>query len=288
MIAFAVVLGLMIYYYYGPGLLANLALLLNLVLLLGVLSWFEAVLTLPGIAGVVLTVGMAVDANILIFDRIREERDKGRNVKQAAKSGFENATSAILDANITTFLTALILYNVGTGPVRGFAVTLMIGILTSVFAALVITRVLVHLQLEKRVPSFRMGSWLASAKYDFAGKWKLAMTASVIATVGGVVFFIALPDSEKLGIDFLGGASVKVRTEAPEPTERVRELGIEVYERAEIRRTIRPHESRLRRDFRDCSRRRPYLRPGLRSNGRRARAGAPRRAHGHSRCIADA
>ncbi len=218
------VLAFMMFYYRRLGVFAAVALIANLMMIAGAMAGLQATLTLPGIAGIILTVGMAVDANILIFDRIREEADKGHKVLQAAKNGFQNATSAIIDANVTTLITALILMNVGTGPVRGFAVTLSIGILTSVFSALVITRVLVHLQLEKKVPSFQVGSWLAKANFDFASKWKMALTASVIATIGGVIFFIALPDTQKLGIDFLGGASVKVRTEVPETTERVREL----------------------------------------------------------------
>ncbi len=129
-------------YYRMSGGFASIALLANLLLLLGLMSLFEGTLTLPGIAGLVLTVGMAVDANVIIFERIREELRTGKAVKAAIQTGFQKARWTILDANITTLITALVLYEFGTGPIKGFAVTLSVGILTSVFAALVITRLL--------------------------------------------------------------------------------------------------------------------------------------------------
>jgi preprotein translocase subunit SecD len=127
-------------YYRLSGLYASVALLFNLVMLIGVMSLFEATLTLPGIAGLVLTVGMAVDANVIIFERIREELRSGKTPRTAIARGFDKANSTVLDANCTTLITALILFEFGTGPIKGFAVTLSVGILTSVFAALVITR----------------------------------------------------------------------------------------------------------------------------------------------------
>jgi preprotein translocase subunit SecD len=127
-------------YYRLSGVYASLALLANLIFLIGLMSLFEATLTLPGIAGLVLTVGMAVDANVIIFERIREELRAGRVVKTAIATGFSKATWTVLDANITTLITAIILFQWGTGPIKGFAVTLSIGIVTSVFAALVLTR----------------------------------------------------------------------------------------------------------------------------------------------------
>ncbi|MBO6227365.1 MAG: protein translocase subunit SecD, partial [Shewanella sp.] len=141
----AVVLLFMLVYYRGFGLIANIALTANLVMVVGVMSMIPgAVLTLPGIAGMVLTVGMAVDGNVLIYERIREELRAGRSVQQAIHEGYGNAFSTIADANITTFLTALILFAVGTGAVKGFAVTLMIGIATSMFTAIVGTRSIVN------------------------------------------------------------------------------------------------------------------------------------------------
>ena len=134
----------MIYKYKAFGLIANLALITNLFLLIGILTIFEATLTLPGIAGIILTVGMAVDANVLIYERIREELREGRSPQQAIHHGYDSAFSTILDANITTFIAGLILFAVGTGPIKGFSITLMIGIITSMFTAIVVTRVLVN------------------------------------------------------------------------------------------------------------------------------------------------
>jgi len=126
-------------------LIANVALAVNLILLVAVMSILGATLTLPGIAGIVLTVGMAVDANVLIFARIREELKSGLNVQQAIHSGYDKAFLTILDANLTTLIVAVILFGVGTGPVKGFAVTLSIGIITSMFTAIVLTRALTNL-----------------------------------------------------------------------------------------------------------------------------------------------
>ncbi|MGB0619822.1 MAG: protein translocase subunit SecD [Myxococcota bacterium] len=137
-------------YYRTSGLYAAFALLANLVMLIGLMSFFEATLTLPGIAGLVLTVGMAVDANVIIFERIREELRGSKSVRAAIATGFQKATGAVLDANITTLITAIILYQYGTGPIKGFAVTLSVGIVTSVFAALVITRLLFQLYPGER------------------------------------------------------------------------------------------------------------------------------------------
>ncbi|KEA64599.1 Protein-export membrane protein SecD [Marinobacterium lacunae] len=144
-IGFALVLAFMLLYYRVFGVLANIALTLNLVLLVSVMSILSATLTLPGIAGIVLTVGMAVDANVLIFERIKEELRNGLPPQSAIHAGFERAYSTILDANITTLLAAVILFAMGTGPVKGFAVTLSVGILTSMFTAILVTRGLVNL-----------------------------------------------------------------------------------------------------------------------------------------------
>lgn len=223
-VSLAAVLVFMAFYYRRLGLIACVALACNMLMLVGAMIFLQATLTLPGIAGIILTVGMAVDANILIFDRLREEAEKGHKAINAAKAGFSNALSAIVDGNVTTLITALILYNLGTGPVRGFAVTLSVGILTSMFSALVITRLLVHLQLERGVEKFSMSRWMADANYRFIKHGKLAGTLSAVLIFAGVALFVAEPKEKKLGIDFLGGASVKVRTEEPMPTESVRAM----------------------------------------------------------------
>ncbi|HBD42453.1 MAG TPA: protein translocase subunit SecD [Bacteroidetes bacterium] len=147
---FSIVTGLtivalfMMVYYRGGGAVADLALLVNIIFILGILAAFKATLTLPGIAGIVLTIGMAVDANVLIFDRIREEMRLGKTLKAGIESGYNNALSAILDANVTTFFVGVILYSFGVGPIKGFAVTLMAGIASSLFSALILSRVLVE------------------------------------------------------------------------------------------------------------------------------------------------
>jgi preprotein translocase subunit SecD len=140
----------MIMYYRTAGVVADVALLLNVILILGILAGFNATLTLPGIAGIVLTIGMAVDANVLIYDRVREEQATGKTLKASISAGYENSLSAILDANITTFFVGVILYSFGVGPIKGFAVTLMAGILSSLFTAIIVTRLLFDYMVEER------------------------------------------------------------------------------------------------------------------------------------------
>ncbi len=152
LVAFAAVLVFMTLSYGMFGIFANVALILNIALIFGLLSLIGATLTLPGIAGIVLTVGMAVDANVLVFERIREELKSARGPARAIELGYEKALSAILDANITTFITAVILYAMGSGPVRGFAITLGLGILTSVFTAIFVTRLMIVMWFERRRP----------------------------------------------------------------------------------------------------------------------------------------
>ena len=150
--AFAAVLVFMVLSYGLFGLFANVALIVNVGLIFGLLSLVGATLTLPGIAGIVLTIGMAVDANVLIFERIREELVSAKGPARAIELGYEKALSAIIDANITTFITAVILFVMGSGPVRGFSITLGLGILTSVFTAIFVTRLLVVMWFERRRP----------------------------------------------------------------------------------------------------------------------------------------
>jgi len=151
-VAFGAVLLFMAASYGLFGLFANLALLINVGLIFGLLSGIGATLTLPGIAGIVLTIGMAVDANVLIFERIREELVSAKGPARAIELGYEKAMSAILDANITTFIAAVILFVMGSGPVRGFSITLGLGIITSVFTAIFVTRLLVVMWFERRRP----------------------------------------------------------------------------------------------------------------------------------------
>jgi preprotein translocase subunit SecD len=145
----------MIVYYHTSGAVADFALLFNIILILGVMAGFQATLTLPGIAGIVLTIGMAVDANVLINERIREEMAGGKTLRAAIDAGYSKAFAAIFDSNITTFLTGVVMYQFGTGPVQGFALTLMIGIVASMFSAIVITHVVFNIMTAKGVsPNF--------------------------------------------------------------------------------------------------------------------------------------
>ncbi|GIW70527.1 MAG: hypothetical protein KatS3mg102_0069 [Planctomycetota bacterium] len=218
----AVTLAFMVLYYRLAGLVANVALVLNLIILMGAMSLFGATLTLPGIAGIVLVMGMAVDANILINERIREEFDRGLPIGEAVAAGYRHAFSAIIDSNVTTVLTAIILYAVGTGPIRGFAVTLMIGIVTSMFTALWVTRVLFDWLLARgwytRPNYLRV---LADTNFPFLKKRRVfVLTAVVLLNLGFAAF--ALRGEEKYGIDFNGGIAVRMRLKEPLGIEEVR------------------------------------------------------------------
>ena len=226
-IALLIVLAFMAFYYNSAGLVADIALFANVFFVVGVLSSLGAVLTLPGIAGIVLTIGMSVDANILIFERVREEmHHNAKNVKNAISDGFSHAMSSILDSNITTLLLGIILYTFGTGPIQGFATTLIIGILTSLFSAIFITRLIFEWQINKgKVITL----WRASTEnvfkninIDFVGKRKLyyIFSSSVIAL--GIVFYF-FHGGFNMGVDFKGGRSYVVRFEKPMTTDMIRE-----------------------------------------------------------------
>ena len=213
LIALLIVLAWMIFYYGTSGLYADIALALNILLIFGILAGLGAVLTLPGIAGIVLTIGISVDANVLIFERIREELRKGKGPQKAVNDGFNNALSSILDANITTGLTALILFVFGTGPIKGFATTLLIGIGTSLFTAIFITRLFVDGRLfnGKKV-SFSTKATeglLSNLSFAFLGKRKVAYMVS------GALILVSLAsltvNGLNQGVDFVGGRSYTVR-----------------------------------------------------------------------------
>jgi len=223
------VLVFMMIYYRKLGLFASLSLLSALVFLMGCMALLQATLTLPGVAGIILTVGMAVDANILIYERIREEIARGRKLAQAVENGFARAFVTIIDANVTTFITGAILYKIGTGPVRGFATTLMIGIVTSVFAALVITRLMVDASIKRGNERFSMATLVKDTKVAFMSKAKMVLPVSLLLIVSGVGLFVSLPEGETMGIDFVGGVSVTVNLEEPQLPETIREriAGIE-------------------------------------------------------------
>ncbi len=220
--AFGVIVFFMIAYFRELGVIASIGLAYNLAIQMGALAAFRFTLTLPGIAGIILGIGMAVDANIMIFERIREEQESGKKPVLAIKSGFEHAFSAIFDCHVTTVLAGAILAYVGTGPIRGFAVTLIIGALTSMFSALIVARVLVHFRLKKNPTTpFKMGRWLADAHFKVIEKTRLAIGISAFLIVAGLIAFAVQDNHKKFGIDFLGGATVKVHTEEPQTKKAV-------------------------------------------------------------------
>ncbi len=223
-LGFLVVLAVMIWLYYAPGLLANLALLLNLLLLVGVLVWFDAVLTLPGLAGIVLTVGMSVDANILVYERMREERARGRTVAQAIGLGYERALVTIIDSNLTTLITAYFLFQLGSGPVRGFGVTLAIGIVASMFTALYVTHAIFDLLLKKkRMTEIRMRPLKAIPRIHWTGRaMRLAVTGSAIAMAVCVLLWEAAPDKVRYDLDFTQGSKLIMRFSSPQSMSDVR------------------------------------------------------------------
>ncbi len=198
------------------GVIANLALIANISMLIALLSVLGATLTLPGIAGIVLTMGMAVDANVLIYERIREERRSGRNLIQSFDAGFKQAFTTILDANITTLIAAVILFYLGSGPVRGFAVTLAIGIMTTVFTAYTFTRLMVSLWVKykrpKELPSRLFGILPEDTKFEFMKHRRFSFPVSCIAILASIVLFFVL--SLNYGIDFKGGTLFEVRPKA--------------------------------------------------------------------------
>lgn len=236
-LGFLLILIYMIFYYgWIPGLIADAALCCNIFLLVGILASFSAVLTLPGIAGIVLTMGMAVDANVLIYERIREEMRAGKSMRQAIDGGFKNAISAIVDANVTSFLTGAILAIFGTGPIKGFAVTYMIGIISSFLTAVFITRLLLDDYASKenaKELSFatRMTkNFLQNTKADIVKFRKYAYIIS------GVLIIFAILGLEphvfgklNLGIDFSGGRNYVVRFAEPVNTQDVRESLDDVF-----------------------------------------------------------
>ncbi|MFD0860399.1 protein translocase subunit SecD [Roseovarius aquimarinus] len=217
-VGFALVLVFMFASYGLFGLFANIALLINIALMFGLLSLVGATLTLPGIAGIVLTIGMAVDANVLIFERIREEMKTAKGAARAIELGYEKALSAIVDANITTLITAVILFAMGSGPVRGFAITLGLGIITSVFTAIFVTRLIAVMWFERKRPktvlqgrALRMVK--AETNVNFLGRWKMSLGLSALFIVVALGSFLL--QGLNFGIDFRGGTTIRTQSEQP-------------------------------------------------------------------------
>ena len=228
-VAFLLVMLYMIFYYgLIPGVIADIALFINVFFLMGILAAFGAVLTLPGIAGIVLTLGMAVDGNVLIYERVREEIESGKNMKKAVHDGFNNAISAIIDANVTTLITGIVLFIFGQGPIQGFATTLIIGIATSFITSVFLTRMMLEAyanrENSKQLP-FTTGAtktWFQNLSIDFIGKRKVAYMIS------GALLLISILGigirGMSYGIDFSGGRNYIVQFEQKVNTEDVRKM----------------------------------------------------------------
>lgn len=217
----AAVLGLilvalfMLFYYRFSGLIANFTLFLTLLFLLATLAAFGATLTLPGIAGIILTIGMAVDANVLIFERMKEELRSGKSIRASVEGGYTKAFVTIMDANITTLIAALVLFQFGTGPVKGFAVTLSVGILASMFSVLIISRAIFEfLTSSRKLKRLSMVSLIGPTRIDFIGRRKIAFVLSTILIVVGLVAF-GLRREKNFGIDFRGGSLIQLRFASP-------------------------------------------------------------------------
>ena len=235
LVAFLLVLVYMVLFYKGAGLVADFALLTNVLLLFGTLASFGAVLTLPGIAGLVLTLGMAVDANVIIYERIKEELRAGKGIGKAVQDGYRNAYSAIIDGQVTTLLTGLVLFFFGSGPIKGFATTLIIGIVTSVLTSIFITRLIIDDRLKRgKNITFEnkiSRNFLKNTHIDFLGKRKYSYIIS------GTLILIALLSifikGFTYGVDFTGGRTYVVRFDQPVTAEDVRSATESVFNAAD-------------------------------------------------------
>ena len=252
LIALILVLVWMIFYYGKAGIYSNLALVFNVILIFGILAGSDAVLTLPGIAGIVLTIGIAVDANVLIYERVREELYSGKKLKAAIVDGYHNAYSSILDANITTGLTALILKVFGTGPVEGFATTLLIGIITSLFTAIFISRLLVNWDIN-RGSQFNFSTYFTNGLFrnmsiDFLKYRKMAYILSFVVISSGL--FSLFTSGLDQGIDFVGGRTYTIRFDRDMNTEQVRQSTDKVFGSSEIKTIGSPNQLKISTKYR--------------------------------------
>lgn len=205
-------------YYRFAGLIANIALFVFAALLFGAMGMFGAVLTLPGIAGILLTLGMAIDANVLIYERLREEQAAGKSLQAALRAAYDKAFSAIIDSNLTTLITAGLLFYMATGPVKGFAVTLVIGVVASLFSALIVTRNLFEWGMHKGiVKKITMANLIPPTNFDFMGKRRLALAFSMILIFGSAAIF-AFRGEKNFGVDFKGGDRLVLEAGGTQPS----------------------------------------------------------------------
>jgi len=253
-IALIVILLFMAAYYNKAGLVANVALVANMFFIMGVLTSMGAVLTLPGIAGIVLTIGLAVDANILIFERIREELSLGKSSSMAIKEGFKHAMSSIIDSNVTLLLLGVILYVFGSGPVQGFATTLCVGIIASLFSAILITRVIFEWMLERKMQIPFDNSFTRNAfkniQFDFVGKRKIYYAISAVIIVTGFIFYFK-NHGLNLGVDFKGGRTYQVRFDNDMNTEDIKKALTDGFDGApEVKSLGSPKQAKITTSYR--------------------------------------
>ncbi|MCM2374265.1 protein translocase subunit SecD [Aporhodopirellula aestuarii] len=236
-LSLGLVLVFILYYYRFSGVIACIALIMNLMMILATMVFINQPLTLPGLAGLVLTVGMSVDANVLIFERIREELKKGAKDRMAIRNGFARATTTIVDANLTTLITAIVLYAIGTDQIRGFAVTLILGIMFSMFTAIYVSRTLFDLAERRGMLSLSMSDTVNSVRaamsgggeFDFMARGRMMLfVSSVLVAAGLVALFFR--GQGIFDIDFAGGSSVQFRLDAPTETEEVRRIVSAAFE----------------------------------------------------------
>lgn len=212
LVGFAAVFALMLWYYRVPGIVANVALSLNVLITLGALAFFRGALSLPGIAGIVLGLGMSIDANVLIFERLRDERKRGKTLAESLAAGYDNAMSAIIDGNITALLSAFVLIVLGTGAVRGFGVTLAIGLLASMFTAVWVTRCIFDFAVDKGwLRTFEIGKDPYEPKLDYMGGRRRFIIPSLVCMVAGVIAFLVREDDKAKDLEFIGGQQVIVQ-----------------------------------------------------------------------------
>ncbi len=243
--AMAVVIAFMVTYYRFAGVVASFALIINLLLTVAAMMLIKAPFTLTGVAGLALTLGMAVDANVLIYERLREELERGATLRMAIRNGFSRAMTAIIDSNLTTLITAVVLYIVGTDQIKGFAVTLTIGLLVSLFTSIFCSRVVLDVVERQRwITTLRMMKFVGITNIDFLGKWRIFATASVALILIGVAA-MAARGRNMLDIDFLGGTSVQLLFQQPQEIAQVRVTlanvppEIKQQAREELSRTLR-------------------------------------------------
>ena len=212
----------MLFYYMFAGMVANIAMVLNLIVLLGVMCLIGSTLTIPGMAGIVLTIGMAVDANVLIYERIREELAKGKSLRSAVAAGYDRAFGVIFDGNLTTLFAGIIMIWLGSGPVRGFGVTLSIGIASSMYTALVVTRLVFDFFLNRGKSTLKMHHIIGETNFDFLGFAKKATILSCIVIIGGWGYMLGIRGSDAMGVDFKGGDALTLSFEKKTPVEELR------------------------------------------------------------------